>query len=231
MPERRLTRRTLVAATASATLGLAGCIGGSAPAADDETDAGGGTHTDGGHHEETEHHDETDHHEETESGHHEEETSHDDSHGHGGVPEGPSPTATVEMVTKDGGYHFSPHVVWVEAGGTVTFENVAGSHATAAYAPANDRPNRIPSDAEAWDSGILSAEGATFEVTLDTPGVYDYYCEPHEGLGMLGSIIVGEPDAHGQPGLAEPQDSFSDTVSEKLHSLNETVNEALGHTH
>ncbi|WP_370042661.1 plastocyanin/azurin family copper-binding protein [Sinorhizobium fredii] len=29
-------------------------------------------------------------------------------------------------------------------------------------------------------------------------GVYDYYCVPHEQAGMVGRIIVGEPEAHGR---------------------------------
>ena len=30
-------------------------------------------------------------------------------------------------------------------------------------------------------------------MTLDRPGVYDYYCQPHEMAGMVGRIVVGEP--------------------------------------
>lgn len=167
--------------------------------------------------------------------HHDEGTSsptHHDHEGHShGEIEGPNPSAEVRMITTDAGTHFDPHVVWVEAGGTVTWVNESGSHSATAYAPANDRPQRIPDGAEAFDSGTLTEEGATFEVTFDTPGVYDYYCIPHEGAGMIGSVIVGEPDAHGQPGLAEPQESLPEGAREKIHSLNEQVNEALGHTH
>jgi plastocyanin len=28
-------------------------------------------------------------------------------------------------------------------------------------------------------------------VTLTVPGVYDYYCIPHEAAGMVGRIVVG----------------------------------------
>ena len=30
-------------------------------------------------------------------------------------------------------------------------------------------------------------------MTLTVPGVYDYYCMPHEAAGMVGRIIVGKP--------------------------------------
>jgi hypothetical protein len=113
----------------------------------------------------------------------------------------------------------------------VTWTNESGSHSATAYAPANDRPRRVPEAAEAFDSGTLTEEGATFEHTFEEPGVYDYYCTPHESTGMIGSVIVGEPEAHGQPGLAEAQDEIPEGAREKIHSLNEKVNEALGHAH
>jgi plastocyanin len=36
----------------------------------------------------------------------------------------------------------------------------------------------------------LNAPGETYELKLTTPGVYGYYCEPHQGAGMVGSITV-----------------------------------------
>ena len=41
-----------------------------------------------------------------------------------------------------------------------------------------------------WDSGFLVDRGATFETTLSVPGVYDYFCLPHEVAGMVGRIVV-----------------------------------------
>ena len=46
--------------------------------------------------------------------------------------------------------------------------------------------------------------GSHFEVTLTIPGVYDYFCMPHEAAGMVGRIVVGRP---GGPG-AQPFDYF-----------------------
>ena len=39
--------------------------------------------------------------------------------------------------------------------------------------------------------------GESFEVKLEQPGVYDYYCLPHERAGMGGRIGVGRPDGTG----------------------------------
>ena len=42
--------------------------------------------------------------------------------------------------------------------------------------------------------------GQGIEVVLTEPGVYDYYCVPHEHAGMVGRIVVGEPgDWSGRP--------------------------------
>jgi hypothetical protein len=40
--------------------------------------------------------------------------------------------------------------------------------------------------------------GESFSVTFDTPGVYDYFCVPHEQAGMVGRIIVDAPDTGAQ---------------------------------
>jgi hypothetical protein len=70
-------------------------------------------------------------------------------------------------------------------------ENV---HTATAYHPRNDHHSlRIPERAVPWDSGFLVNPGDHFEVTLTVPGVYDYYCAPHEAAGMVGRIIVGRP--------------------------------------
>ncbi len=185
------------------------------------------------HEEETEHHEEETEHHEEETEHHEEETESGHSHEEGGHGEIGDPTdqAEVTMKTEDGEYHFAPHVVRVTVGGTVTFHNESGSHSTAAYHPDNDRPQLVPDGAAAWNSGLLTEQGATFEHTFETEGVYHYYCKPHETLGMIGTVIVGEPDAHGQPALEDPPEELGEEPRHKIAQLNERVNEALGHTH
>ncbi|AUV84391.1 hypothetical protein C2R22_22885 (plasmid) [Salinigranum rubrum] len=207
-----LTRRRMLQATAGvAAVGLAGCTGA-------QNDGGGSTT-------ETP----TD---ESESGHSDEESGHDDGEdGHDEAVGAPSDTAEVAMITEDGGYHFEPHVVRVNVGGTVTWTNESGSHSTTAYHPDNDQPQLAPDGATAWDSGIVSEQGATFEHTFETEGVYHYYCTPHETLGMIGSVIVGEPDPHEQVALEEPPADKPEKVREKLAELNEMVSTALGDDH
>jgi plastocyanin len=93
---------------------------------------------------------------------------------------------------------FDPIGVLIEPGQTVRWVNEANVHTSTAYHPANDgHALRIPAAAEPWDSGYLVEPGDSFEITLAVPGVYDYFCAPHEMAGMVGRIIVGEPSGPG----------------------------------
>ncbi len=41
-----------------------------------------------------------------------------------------------------------------------------------------------------WSAANLSSNGSTFVHTFDTPGTYAYYCQPHLGQGMTGTVTV-----------------------------------------
>lgn len=98
---------------------------------------------------------------------------------------------------------FDPTGLYVEPGTTVRWMVRENVHTTTAYHPRNDHhPLRIPETAVPWDSGYLVHPGDHFDVALSVPGVYDYYCIPHEAVGMVGRIVVGKPLGPG----AEPFD-------------------------
>ncbi|WP_306061069.1 cupredoxin domain-containing protein [Natronococcus wangiae] len=150
------------------------------------------------------------------------------SHGsHGEELDSPSAEAEVSMTTTDSGDHFEPHVVWIEKGGSVTWTNESGSHSATAYHSDNDEPQLVPDEAAAWDSGVLSEAEATFDHVFETEGVYHYYCVPHESAGMIGSVVVGQPDLGAQPALEEPPSEKSEAIRGKLADLNEAVRGAL----
>jgi len=77
-------------------------------------------------------------------------------------------------------YGFGPAAVRVDQGTTVTWtwtgqgsiHNVAARHGAA------------------FASEQTSEEGHTFEHVFDEPGTVLYVCEPHEGLGMKGAVVV-----------------------------------------
>ncbi len=96
---------------------------------------------------------------------------------------------------------FEPATITVSKGDTVSFSNDSEEpHSVTAY------EERIPSDARYFSTGDLPSEdqarddvsktlvqkGDTFEVTLAKPGVYAYFCIPHESQGMKGEIVVEE---------------------------------------
>ena len=93
---------------------------------------------------------------------------------------------------------FDPIGLLVQPGTTVRWIARENVHTTTAYHPDNDNHSlRIPDGAAPWNSGFLVKPGATFDVTLKVPGVYDYYCLPHEAAGMVGRIVVGKATGPG----------------------------------
>jgi plastocyanin len=113
----------------------------------------------------------------------------------GACSSSPEP-GTVEMTDSQ---RFDPETITIEVGETITWVNESDeAHTVTAYG------DEIPEGASYFASGGASNEeearddlsegliesGETFEVTLDTPGTYEYYCIPHESSGMKGTITV-----------------------------------------
>lgn len=104
-------------------------------------------------------------------------------------------TNEIAMMTEGSNYNFDPIGLYVEPGETITWVNESGGHSSTAYTTENPASNvrRIPDDAEGWNSGTLTEQGAEFSHTFDVEGTYDYYCIPHKTLGMVGRLVVGQP--------------------------------------
>ncbi|MFC7074091.1 plastocyanin/azurin family copper-binding protein [Halovenus rubra] len=138
-----------------------------------------------------------------------------------GGPDSLQSSAEVDAITLEadqgaGQYVNTPAVVWLEPGGEITWSITNGAHSVTAYHPENEKQQRIPESAEPFDSGTLSG-GETFSHTFETEGVYNYYCRPHEGLGMVGLVIVGEPG--GGPGTTAPDGVEASTAATNLGEL------------
>lgn len=195
------SRRRLLTYSGLLALGLAGCLDEQAGTEDDDHHGDDHDHDDGQSH---------------------------DNHSHDHEVGNPESEIEVEMVTNDEGQHFIPHVVHIKEGGTVDWVVESGSHDTTAYHPdTHGDQQRIPDEAEPWESGLLSDEGEAFERTFDHEGVYDYVCTPHEGNGMVGTVVVGWPDPDGQPGLQSPTDDRPDDAIEQLERYNGQVRDVL----
>lgn len=234
---RRFTRRQVISlATTGTTVAMAGCLS--------SLNKGSNTHGS-----EESHHDSASSDGNASSGEHETEGSTHkekgtDGHGHGSGIGPATKRATVQMLTTGGitevltgqsdpisfvmenRNHFEPHIVHIAVGGTVTWVNKSGRHGVAAYHPRNDRQRRIPNEASSWSSGPLTGD-ESFSHTFEIEGVYDYYCPPHEGMGMIGSIVVGNPSVEDQPGLKSPANMPTSKVSTKLEELNKQTKTAL----
>lgn len=129
---------------------------------------------------------------------------------------------------------FDPIGLRLAPGQTVRWINVdlGNAHTATAYHPANfDRPRRIPEGATPWNSDYL-LPNETFAVTLTVPGVYDYYCVPHERAGMVARIIVGAPQPDGW--TAAPTETGGDAALPEaaltaFPSVDEIMREGIVH--
>ncbi len=95
-------------------------------------------------------------------------------------------THVVEMLNKepDGKERqvFNPPVIKVAEGDVVTFVSTDRGHNSAS------NKDMLPEGAADWKGDINS----DLEVTFDVPGVYGYYCTPHQSAGMVGLVLVGD---------------------------------------
>ncbi|WP_267639932.1 plastocyanin/azurin family copper-binding protein [Haloarchaeobius amylolyticus] len=101
-------------------------------------------------------------------------------------PSGDTGAATVE-VGPEGEYVFTPGTaepLTVSAGTTVTFVWESDTHNIVVTAQ--------PDGADWGGHEPIENTGFEYEYTFDVPGTYEYVCEPHEALGMVGELVVEE---------------------------------------
>ncbi len=79
---------------------------------------------------------------------------------------------------------YTPAVITISPGDEVTWTNSEGFHNV------NGTTGTYPGNPESF--GNNTGTGWTFSHTFNTPGVYDYQCDPHVNLGMVGQVIVEE---------------------------------------
>jgi plastocyanin len=122
---------------------------------------------------------------------------------------------------------FAPQGLAVPRGTTLRFLNLdpGNSHTATTYHPdLFGRPLRIPEGAKPWDSGFLLPD-EEFEVMLDQPGVYDFYCVPHEMAGMVGRIVVGQPGEAGWQDATSEAGDLPEVALDAFPSVDEILAE------
>ncbi|MFB6139552.1 MAG: plastocyanin/azurin family copper-binding protein [Halosimplex sp.] len=89
---------------------------------------------------------------------------------------------TVEVGAGDG-LAFMPTKIWIDPGTKVTYKWVSSGH--------DVLPKTKPDGAEWEGHQPIESSGFTYSHTFETGGMYTYYCQPHESLGMKGAVAVG----------------------------------------
>ena len=113
-------------------------------------------------------------------------------------------TVEVEMLNMKGGQMmvFEPAVVHIESGDSVRFVATDKGHNAQAV------PGMVPDGGEDFQVPY----NVDKEITFEADGVFGYKCLPHYSMGMVGLVVVGEPDvnidavreaAKGAPGKAD----------------------------
>ncbi|MFT7588277.1 MAG: plastocyanin [Limisphaerales bacterium] len=97
--------------------------------------------------------------------------------------------ATVHVILANN-FFYAPSSITVNQGDTVRFTWVAGSHPTS-------------STTGDWALPLfftLNSSSTTFDLVMNDAGTFDYQCDFHAGLGMIGTItVVGGCDASVAP--------------------------------
>ncbi len=105
------------------------------------------------------------------------------------LPAPPPPTATVTMTNM---LDFAPDTLYIEPGTEVTWENTSLLVHTVTADPEEASVEGsvvLPEGAEPFDSGKMDPE-ETFTHVFNEPGTWRYFCIPHEGTKMVGTVIV-----------------------------------------
>lgn len=87
-----------------------------------------------------------------------------------------SGTVDIELTASN---TFSPDDVTITTGTTVVWTNGSATFHTI-----------TPDGHSEWQRVTMNQDGETFSHTFNTAGTFDYYCEPHRGIGMTGTITV-----------------------------------------
>jgi plastocyanin len=101
----------------------------------------------------------------------------------------PAARADTHLVTQSG-FEFLPRDLIVLVGDTVQWVHTGSSHTITNGTGAAD-----PGAGSLFDAPLDSAN-PTFSYTFEQPAVVPYFCRPHEGFDMKGTVTVEAPVAN-----------------------------------
>jgi plastocyanin len=92
-------------------------------------------------------------------------------------------------------YKFTPATLTITAGDEVVWTNTQGFHNV------NGNNSVFASNPESFGNSLGS--GWSYKFTFNTAGTYNYQCDPHAAMGMVGTIIVSSKTVTSIPTLAD----------------------------
>lgn len=95
-------------------------------------------------------------------------------------------------------YAFAPKQITIKAGDKVVWKNTEGSHNV------NGKLDTYPSNPEPFGNAV--GTNWSYEYTFTKPGTYSYQCDPHAGMGMVGTVTVTSATANKE--LADNNTNF-----------------------
>jgi plastocyanin len=114
----------------------------------------------------------------------------------GCISEAPEPAGpqvegdvTIDMTAQ---FTYAPAAAQARVGQTVVWVNRSPTAHTVTADPAlaaNAGSVMLPEGAEPFASPLVSA-GGSFSHTFTVAGTYRYFCQPHEGAGMIATVVV-----------------------------------------
>ena len=90
---------------------------------------------------------------------------------------------------------FTPSTLNIYVGDEVIWTNTEGSHNV------NGKTSTFPNNPVSFGNDVGS--GWTYKFTFNTAGIYDYQCDPHAAMGMIGKITVSPKTVTSSQTLAE----------------------------
>jgi plastocyanin len=102
----------------------------------------------------------------------------------------------VDIVLQQNEIHYSPAMLTIPQGATVTWLNKSYYSQSATCDPkqaGNFSNVSLPKGAQSWDSGLLYP-GQRFSKKFDTPGTYVYFSMPRLSPTSVGTIVVQQED-------------------------------------
>ncbi len=96
------------------------------------------------------------------------------------TPSAEAKTVEVKLGTDAGMLAFEPSQITLSEGDSVKFVNNKLAPHNAVFDGHEDLSH----------TDLAFAPGESWTQTFSNPGTYDFYCEPHRGAGMVGTVVV-----------------------------------------